>query len=414
MPTSSHVRGFVTTLLPSAAGLRVEQVSTQNQSMDLTLATTAPTACCPACTAVSSRVHSRYTRRFADLPWGGTAVRILLHVRKFFCTAKDCPRRIFAEHLPTMVAPYARRTNRLGDVVRLLAFALGGQAGSRVSHRLLMTISPSTLLRLIRRTPDAPTVSPRVLGVDDFAFQKGRTYGTLLVDLERHRPIDLLPNRTATTLASWLQAHPEVEIMSRDRSTEYARGATEGAPHAIQVADRFHLLVNLREALERLLDRNRVHLRGFVLPPTSDGAVPAAAHRKPGRRSPVEEAARQAHITVRQERHSHIQILHKQGLDIQKIARQLHLSRGTVYRYLRLDEHAASQRSNPIRSKLDQYLPYLSRRWQDGCHNGLQLWREIASKGYEGTHIMVTRWARQQRQEPAPTTPGNISRSASG
>lgn len=160
-------------------------------------------------------------------------------------------------------------------------------------------------------------------------------------------------------------------LKSLDRSTEYQRGVTEGAPHAVQVADRFHLLVNLREALERLLDRNRVHLRGFVLPLTRDGAVPATAQRKPGRRSPVEEAARQAHITVRQERHSQIQTLHEQGLDIKTIARQLQLSRGTVYRSLRLDEHSASQRSNPIRSKLDPYLPYLYRRWQDGCHNGL-------------------------------------------
>jgi hypothetical protein len=198
--------------------------------------------------------------------------------------------------------------------VRLLGFALGGEAGSRLADRLRMATSPSTLLRLIRRTPDPMAAPPRVLGVDDFAVRKGRTSGTLLVDLERHRPIELLPDRTSGSLAALLKAHPGIEGISRDRSTEYARGATGGAPQAIQVADRFHLLVNLREALERLFDRNRVHLRGFVLPRPGDVAIPTSAQRQPARRSPVEETARQAHIAARYERHAHIQALHEPGL----------------------------------------------------------------------------------------------------
>jgi len=176
-------------------------------------------------------VHSHYQRTVADLPWGGHTVRLHLHVRKFFCRQPTCSRRVFTERLPHLVHPYARRTARLDSLLSLLAFALGGEPGARLVGRLGMTTSPATLLRLMRRAtvPEQPT--PRVLGVDDWAFRKGHRYGTILVDLEQEPVVE------------WLKAHPGVEIVSRDRAPAYAEAARKGAPHAVQVADRWHLIV---------------------------------------------------------------------------------------------------------------------------------------------------------------------------
>jgi len=257
----------------------------------------------------------------------------------------------------------------------------------------------------MRRTPETVVSTPRVLGVDDWAKRRGHSYGTILVDLERHCPVDLLPDRSAETFATWLGQHPGVEIISRDRSTEFARGAREGAPEAVQVADRFHLLVNLREALERFIDRHRKDLRGITLPTGSpEQVLPTSAQRKPARRSLSEEAARHQRHEGRKERHRRVQALHAQGSSIRAISQMLCLSRGTVYRYLRLDEAAVMNRAHQVPSMLDPYLPYLFQRWSDGCHNGVALWRELVARGYPGSRKMVAVWVGHQRQTVEPST----------
>lgn len=194
------------------------------------------------------------------MPWNGVAVRLQLTVHRFFCTTEGCPRQIFAERLPTIAALHARHTVRLTQAFELIGFALGGEAGARVLAGLAMTVSPDTVLRLIRRALLPPRGTPRVLGIDDFAFRRGRRYGTILVDLERHCRVDLLPDRTAETVASWLRDHPGIEIVVRDRAEAYAGGVTQGTSSAVQVADRFHLVKNLSEALQDLFNRQRQHL----------------------------------------------------------------------------------------------------------------------------------------------------------
>jgi transposase len=198
---------------------------------------------CPVCHTPSMRPHSWYTRTLADAPGGNRIVTLLVRVRRFFCDVPHCPRKIFAERWAPAVLPYARRTTRLTEMLRAVAFATGGHSGARLAHTLRMPTSIRTLLRLMHQHEVPPVPAPRAVGIDDWAWKKGCTYGTLVVDLERHHPIDLLPDRTTHAVTAWLAARPTIEIIARDRSGSYAEAATAGAPQATQVADRWHLLV---------------------------------------------------------------------------------------------------------------------------------------------------------------------------
>lgn len=191
------------TLLPDPTCLHLPLLDASETTIPAVVTTTTEEAACPLCHRNSARIHSRYVRQIADLPWIGCAVRLELHVRRFFCPNPECAQQIFTERLPSVVAPYARRTTRLSDIFTLLGFALGGEAGSRLAAGMGLATSPDTLLRLIRAQPEEPVPTSRVLGVDDFSFCKRKTYGTILLDLERRVPIDLLPDREATTLKKW-------------------------------------------------------------------------------------------------------------------------------------------------------------------------------------------------------------------
>jgi Transposase len=226
---------------------------------------------CPICRFPTRRVHRRYVRTVAALPWASWRVVLHLQVRKFCCANGRCPRRIFTERLWPLVAPWARRTPRLMQWLTRIALALGGRAGVRLSRTLGLAISRHTLLRLVRRLPMPEMAPPQVLGVDDWADRKRQTYGTVLIDLARRRPLALLPDREAKTFALWWQAHPGVAVITRDRSRAYTDGARQGAPEAIQVADRFPLLQNLAEALDQVLNAH-----GHIL-----AAVNAALHQAP-------------------------------------------------------------------------------------------------------------------------------------
>ena len=358
---------------------------------------------CPLCATPARRIHSDYGRTLADLPWAQYRVCLQLRVRKWFCGNRRCRRRIFAERLPTVAAPWARRTLRHAQRLIALGMALGGKAGEQLGHAWDVVVSRNTLLRMLRKQPTPSFPTPTVLGVDDFAFRKRHTDGTILVDLERRHPVALLPDRTAETVAQWLRAHPGVQIIARDRSTAYADGARQGAPAAIQVADRFHLFQNLREALDQVFSTHSqaldavnalVHQQPVPLP---NGAlavpVPPHAISLPVQQRAAERQAR------RQALHQQVWALHHQGWTAPAIAQHVGLGLRTVQRDLRSTTFAGRQRRSDLGdSVLNPYKPYLLERWNAGCSNAMRLFRDLRQRGYAGGYGVVAAYARRLRQ----------------
>src|SRR5262245_15278947 len=262
---SHELHSFVTTLLAPRSNVRLAKVTVEQDTVRLQLTATALTTACPRCAVVSSSIHSRYQRYPTDLPWGTHRVRIQLTVRRFVCRNATCTRRIFTERLPDLLAAYARKTNRLIAALRAIGMAIGGQAGARLATYLRLSASAATLLRLVRGTPMPATPALQAVGVDEWAWRRGHRYGTILVDLATHRVVDLLPDRSAASVAAWLARHPTVTVVSRDRSDLYADGIRRGAPQAVQVVDRFHLVFNLREAIEAFLVTTRPMLQAAAV-----------------------------------------------------------------------------------------------------------------------------------------------------
>jgi transposase len=383
------------------------------RQITLAVRATQARAPCPVCTTPASHIHSHYERILADLPWAAYRVRLQLRVRKWFCHNPRCRRRIFTERLPTVAAPWARRTLRLAHRLLALGVALGGRAGVPLGHAWDMAVSRHTLLRGLRRHPVPAPPTPTVLGVDDFALRKGQTYGTVLIDLERRQPVALLPDRTADTLAQWLQAHPGVQVIARDRATAYADGVRQGAPAAVQVADRWHLLRNLAEALEQVFHQHRRVLQDIHMPVAGlplaladqpvvveTPALPPAAQPAARPRPSTEASPRHVHRHLRYEQVCH---LAQHGWTFRAIAQQVGLHRKTVAQYVRADSFSGQRRSTSV---LDPYKPYLLSRWNAGCRTGMRLYEEIQRQGFRGGRSTVLGYLTQLRkaQGLAPRT----------
>jgi transposase len=390
------------TLLPDAPGLQLVRLEADEQFLLVVVATTSPEALCPLCQCRSESIHSRYMRVVADLPWAGWAVRLDLRVRRFFCQNQACTRRIFTERLPGVVAPSARRTTRLTDLLTLIGFALGGEAGNRLVERMGLETTPETLLRLIRIQAERQVPTPRVLGVDDFSFCRRKSYGAILIDLERRVPIDLLPDREAETLKKWLLAHPGVEIISRDRGGAFAEGARQGAPEARQVADRWHLLANLSEAMKTFFLHKQAQLKALVQEPSETFSEEEEKQLPPwyaGRSKRQEEKSVRLH-QERVERYHKIHELHAKKAEIATIAHQMGLSRQAVYNYLKMEQPPERTRINQQRKPLiEPYKDYLIKRWNEGCRNAQLVYRELKEQGYTGSDQPVQRYFVQFRKK---------------
>lgn len=353
-------------------GFQIERIKVESaKRVRISASSQSTSAICPYCGTCSARKHSRYQRKPQARPCARRQVTLLLTVQRYFCDDPECRYRTFVERVPDTVAHYARRTTWLNELLEYMAFEMSAEAVSRVAARGQVQISPDTVLRMVRsaRLPDCGSV--RVLGVDDWAFKRGQNYGAILVDLERGRAIDLLPDRSQDTFKAWLQEHPGVEVVSRDRSFEFKAAIEAAAPNARQVVDRWHLLHNLKERLQDVLPK--------VLKPAD-----------------ASQTARQTPTYAKRKKYFElVNYLVGKGYSQRLIARVLGLSRGTVRRYIG-EERVPDWHPKAYRpSQLDRYESYLRKRWDSGVRDTTTLWQELRARGYAGQRQSVYRFLKR-------------------
>jgi transposase len=400
-PCPSHSQA----LLPNPDILILERIEREANRFRLTVRVEqGPT--CPLCGTVSRSRHSCYSRRLQDLPWQGMAVELWAIAGRFRCRNASCPRQIFCERLPQIAPAYGRQTARAAEIVRLIGYVAGGLPGQRLLVRLVIATSDDTVLRRVREQPSGTVASTpiRHLGVDDWAWRQGQAYGTILVDLDLHRVIDLLPERTTESFSVWLERHPEIVTIARDRGGLYAEGAARGAPQAQQVADRFHLLVNLSATMERALEERS---RQLIVPAV---AAPAA-HASPakvgalGQDAPPPLTQAQLRRQRRLERYRQVVALFQSGQSQAAISRALGIGKKTIRRWLRQGEFPERKPPHRAPAKVSEFAAYLQQRWSEGCHNASRLYQEIRQQGYRGKRGMVARLVAEWRKTGKAASP---------
>ncbi|MFC5030627.1 MULTISPECIES: ISL3 family transposase [Streptomyces] len=378
-------------LFPYLSALLIEEVERQPDKIMLRARVRAMTAVC-RCGESSARVHGRYVRRLRDVAAGGLGVVIELSIRRFRCENAACPAVTFAEQITGLTTPHSRYTPLLRGVLAQVGLALAGRAGVRLATLIGITVGKDTLLRLVRALPEPHAGDVEVLGVADFAFRKGRQYGTLLIDMATHRPLHLYDGRDGEDLAAWLRGHPEVKVICRDRSSGYGEGARIGAPQAEQVADRYHLWANLGQAVEKSVNAHRSRL---AQPPSEPADTRDAREEQP---EVVQPPVELRIVTRLREQHAAAHELWEQGMSKAAIGRKLGLHQATVRKLV--DAHSADDvvaKSLQRAHTVDPYVGHLHRRWNEGVRNAAQLYREIQDLGYPGGELAVQRHLRRYR-----------------
>lgn len=408
-PPPSHSQS----LLPRADILILDRIERDSDRFRLVVHVDQKPAC-PVCGEQSQSRHSCYLRHLQDLPWQGVSVQLWATVGRFRCRNQSCPRKIFCERLTRIARVYARQTERAAEIVRLIGYVAGGRPGQRILERLSMRVSDDTVLRRTQEEPGQQACLPvRNLGVDDWAWRKGQDYGTILVNLDLHRVVDLLPDRAAESFSEWLKPHPEIATISRDRCGLYAEGATLGAPQSQQIADRFHLILNLSATMERVLEERS---RQLILPSGEDAAnqsQPAASgETNPNCQTPLQPTQSELRRQRRLDRYEQVVGLFKSGQSQAAISRTLGIQRKTIRRWLRGGEFPERKPPHRRPPKVNEFAAYLEQRWNEGCHNATLLYREIRNKGYRGKRSMVARFVgawRKTGRVTRPTAPERIS-----
>ncbi|HLZ57584.1 MAG TPA: ISL3 family transposase [Ktedonosporobacter sp.] len=379
-----------TPLLPLPDGLEITSISEAPDELLVRVTSNCSHSLCPLCGTPSEAIHSYYRRKPLDLPCTGRSIRLLLTVKKFFCRVAGCPRKVFTERIPELLQPSSRLTIRLRTAIQEVGFASCGKGGEHLCSKLGIRISDTTLLCSVLLVPTPNVEQVRRIGIDDWAWRRGHRYGTIIVDLDTRRVIDLLKDRSAESVQKWLEAHKEREIVSRDRGNVYIDGATQGAPLAQQVSDRWHLCKNIGDAVEEFLKRTRIRLP--ERPPVEPSQEPVQIPSIEAALSPSEirqAEVSQQQLSRRQERCDQVKALHALGWSTMAIHEELGLDRKTIRKYLKTEEALPPRQSRRRASILDPYYDYLLLRWKQGCRNGELLLKEIRAKGYSGGASLV-------------------------
>ncbi len=396
-----------TPLFPLPEGLEMTSMSETAKELLVCVISHRTTSPCPQCSTLSSTIHSSYNRHPRDLPCVGRPIRLVLSVKKFFCRVPDCPQKIFTERLPDVIEVSSRLTKRLREAVQEIGFATCGKGGERLSDKLAMRTSDATVLWSLFLVPVPEVVQVRVVGVDDWSWRRGKRFGSILVNLETHKIIDLLADREAESVQRWMAAHPEIEVVSRDRGGVYIDGATLGAPQATQVADRWHILSNLGDAVEEFLIRAHIRLEDAKAAPEKEHVPdkPLSSFSA----TPACQRKSQARLLRKWKLYQRVQELHAGGMSLRKIGEELGLARNTVRKYFRQAPEPPLPTPRPLRaSQLDPYEDYLLQRWSQGERNAAQLYREISERGYPGSQSLVKAYVGHLR---TTTADGSVPRS---
>ena len=345
---------------------------------------------CPDCGTASSSRKGGYVRQLQDLPVQGMPVRLEVQMTRWRCRNDQCERHSFVEGLEKSAPSYARRTRRVNELARVLGHATGGLAAERLLFRLGIPQSDDTVLRTVKRdAANRRKPALRVAGIDDWSWQQGRSYGTIVVDLERREVVDVLGERSAESTAQWLQHHPEVEIVSRDRCGLYARGARQGAPQARQVADRFHLLQNLRETIERQLSRGYSQasvLAGNEIPSTNIEATPEInSHGRQPELLKHRLLDRQGRRKIWLGQFDQMKVLQRAGKSLGDIVKETGLNFRTVAKWALWDELPERRRMSPKSTTPRKYESYLAQRWAEGFRTARHLSRRLRDEAVFAT-----------------------------
>jgi transposase len=393
-----------TPLFPLPEGLEVTSISDTPEGLLVGVTSHRTSSPCPQCSMPSSAIHSSYRRHPRDLPCIGRPLRLVFTVRKFFCRNPGCSRKVFAERLPDFIEASSRLTKRLRTAVQEIGFATCGKGGERLGDKLGMPLSDASVLWSLFLVPLPEVGQVHIIGVDDWSWRRSKRFGSLLVNLETHKIVDLLADREAESVKRWLAAHPEVDVVSRDRGGCYIDGATLGAPQATQVADRWHILSNLGDAVEEFLIRAHIRLEDAGAAPQKERAKdqPLSSFSA----TPACQRKSQARLLRKWKLYERVQELHAAGLSLRKIGEELGLARNTVRKYFRQAPELPLPTPRPLRpSELDPYEDYLLARWSQGERNAAQLHREISERGYSGSASMVRAYVGHLRTTTADGSP---------
>ncbi|WP_239043476.1 ISL3 family transposase [Citrobacter freundii] len=376
------------TLLQLPCGWQSSRQITGSDGITLHLRATRKTAQCPECLKRSRSVHSCRRRRIQHLPCSGRTLWLIFAVRHWYCRNPSCSRKIFAESLAPFAGPQQQSSALLQNLQHQLGLIAGGEAGRRAAVASGIQISPDTLLRRVVQAPEQTENRTRYVGIDEWAWHRGHRYGTLIVNLDTHRPLVLLPGREQRTLTAWFKKYPEIQIVSRDRGGIYSMAAREGAPQARQVADRWHLLKNIGDALERMMYRHMPLIRlvaSELSPkksPEPESSLPAPTLRRPKR-------LKQQTRNKRHQRWTEVMALHNKGCGFREISRITGLSRVTVSRWVQSGAFPEISTRPPKRGLLDPWRKWMEEQRESGNYNASQIWREMVMKGFTGSETIV-------------------------